>query len=222
LNRENVWPVASCEANVPYICEWCGVEPDKVKILGPCVNDPALDLKAKVRKQNEITFLSRLVEHKNLAHLMDATEPLGVGVTVITSDRADRDDDRISWRIRVSDKVKFRILQASRAVCVPSTYEGFGMWAIEAWAAGIPVVCYDLPPIRANAINGSAYFAKVGDRWDLQRQLVKCLDENPQLEPDKRFYFGQMARRLRTLIEELPIKDGTEEDKGETPESCSE
>ena len=76
------------------------------------------------------------------------------------------------------------------------------MWAIEAWAAGVPVVCYDLPPIRANA-NGGAYFAEVGDKWDLQRQLIKCLGESKQVEPDKRFYFGKMVQKLEQLIKEI-------------------
>jgi glycosyltransferase involved in cell wall biosynthesis len=202
LNRDHVWILSLAEANIPDICQWTGARPDRVRVLYPCVNDAALDLKAKVSKDSSIAFISRLVPHKNFAHLMDAAEPLGVRIVAITSDRAEQRNGRVSWYIRVNDRVKFDLLRSARCLCVPSTHEGFGIWAIEAWAAGVPVVCYDLPTIR-EASAGGTYFAKPGDRWDLQKQLIRCLDEDKRPKPDNRFYFGKMVKGIERILEEV-------------------
>jgi len=143
------------------------------------------------------------VTHKNFAHLCDIAEPLGLEIVAITSDRAEARNGQVTWRIRVDDRVKFDILRAGRCVCVPSMHEGFGMWTIEAWAAGVPVVCYDLPSIREVAYKGGVYFAKPGDRWELQRQLIRCLEEDKRLKPDKRFYFGKMIKGIERILEEI-------------------
>jgi len=202
LNRDNAWILSLAEANVPDICDWCDVSPERIKVLYPCVNDAALRFDVEMKRRNTVVFISRLVPHKHLGHLVEAVEPLAVQIVAISSDRDTSFDDKVAWRIRVSDRVKFDELRAARCLCVPSTHEGFGMWAIEAWAAGIPVVCYDIPTIR-EVDGGYTYFAKPGDRWDLQRQLVRCLTEDKRPEPDKRFYFGSMIKRLEEILGEI-------------------
>lgn len=202
LNQDHVWLLSLAEANIPDLCQWTGVTPDRVRVLYPCVNDAALDLEAKITRENTVVFISRLVQHKNFAHLCDAADPLGVQIVAITSDRAEARNGKVTWRIRINDRVKFNILRSARCLCVPSTHEGFGMWAIEAWAAGIPAVCYDLPTIREVA-NGGVYFAKPGDQWELQRQLIRCLEEDKRPKPDKRFYFGRMIRDTERILDEI-------------------
>lgn len=46
----------------------------------------------------------------------------------------------------------------ARAFIYPSTFEGFGMPVLEALAAGIPVACSDIPPLREIAGDAALYF----------------------------------------------------------------
>ena len=46
----------------------------------------------------------------------------------------------------------------ARAFIYPSTFEGFGMPVLEAMAAGIPVACSDIPPLREIAGDGVLFF----------------------------------------------------------------
>ena len=206
LQGPNVWIVSLAEANVKDICSWCRVKPDRVKVIYPGVNDPALQLDKKRPRENKVAFISRMVKHKNLSHLADILGPFGIGLSVISSDRDDILENRgvknVTWHIRADDYTKFKVLRQARCVCVPSAHEGFGMWAIEAWASGTPVVCYDLPTVR-EVDKGNTYFAKLGDRWELQRRLLKCLEDDKKVEPDKRFYFGRLMDRLREVLKEI-------------------
>ncbi|HET8817579.1 MAG TPA: glycosyltransferase family 4 protein, partial [Pseudidiomarina sp.] len=44
---------------------------------------------------------------------------------------------------------KITLLRQCDVFCLPSRYDSFGMGFIEAMAAGLPVVAYDLPAIRS-------------------------------------------------------------------------
>src|SRR5580700_578505 len=46
----------------------------------------------------------------------------------------------------------------AHAVVYPSTFEGFGMPVLEAMAAGIPVACSDIPPLREVAGDATLFF----------------------------------------------------------------
>ena len=51
-----------------------------------------------------------------------------------------------------------RVYARARAFIYPSTFEGFGMPVLEAMAAGIPVACSDIPPLREVASTAALYF----------------------------------------------------------------
>jgi glycosyltransferase involved in cell wall biosynthesis len=51
-----------------------------------------------------------------------------------------------------------RVYARARAFIFPSTFEGFGMPVLEAMAAGIPVACSDIPPLREVALSAALYF----------------------------------------------------------------
>jgi glycosyltransferase involved in cell wall biosynthesis len=51
-----------------------------------------------------------------------------------------------------------RLYAGARAFIYPSTFEGFGMPVLEAMAAGIPVACSDIPPLREVADNAALFF----------------------------------------------------------------
>ena len=52
----------------------------------------------------------------------------------------------------------YSLYERARAFVYPSTFEGFGMPVLEALAAGIPVACSDIPPLREVAGDAALYF----------------------------------------------------------------
>jgi glycosyltransferase involved in cell wall biosynthesis len=51
----------------------------------------------------------------------------------------------------------------AKAFLYPSTFEGFGMPVLEAMAAGIPVACSDIPPLREVAGDAALFFDPMDD-----------------------------------------------------------
>jgi len=52
----------------------------------------------------------------------------------------------------------YSLYERARAFVYPSTFEGFGMPVLEAMAAGIPVACADIPPLREVAGDAALFF----------------------------------------------------------------
>jgi glycosyltransferase involved in cell wall biosynthesis len=76
--------------------------------------------------------------------------------------------DALIAELGVADRVKLtgwipredllNLYQRARAFIYPSTFEGFGIPVLEALAAGIPVACSDIPPLREVAADAALYF----------------------------------------------------------------
>jgi glycosyltransferase involved in cell wall biosynthesis len=60
----------------------------------------------------------------------------------------------LGWQPR---EVLLALFRFADALVFPSTFEGFGIPVLEAMAAGVPVVCSDIPPLREIA-DGAAHF----------------------------------------------------------------
>jgi glycosyltransferase involved in cell wall biosynthesis len=86
------------------------------------------------------------------------------------------------WLSRVELLSFFRFADG---LVFPSTFEGFGMPVLEAMAAGIPVACSDIPPLRETAGGAALFFdpysvesiaeavRKLVSEPELRRQLVE-------------------------------------------------
>ncbi|MDZ7618837.1 MAG: glycosyltransferase, partial [Patescibacteria group bacterium] len=50
------------------------------------------------------------------------------------------------------------LFRTARAVVYPSTFEGFGMPVAEAMAAGVPLACSDIEPLKTLALGAAILF----------------------------------------------------------------
>ena len=64
----------------------------------------------------------------------------------------------------VPRKQLFELYQGALGFIYPSTFEGFGMPVLEAMAAGVPVACSDIPPLREIAQSTVHFFDPANDR----------------------------------------------------------
>jgi len=64
--------------------------------------------------------------------------------------------DAVEFRGRVDGEAKYRLMAAAHAVLMPSRYETFGLVAVEALAAGAPVIAFDVGPLAEVAGPGGA------------------------------------------------------------------
>jgi glycosyltransferase involved in cell wall biosynthesis len=58
----------------------------------------------------------------------------------------------------------YKLYRGALGFIYPSTFEGFGMPVLEAMAAGVPVACSDIPPLREIARSTVHFFDPASDR----------------------------------------------------------
>jgi glycosyltransferase involved in cell wall biosynthesis len=97
---------------------------------------------------------------------------------------------KIRFPGRVEDGEKYRLLADSYAVLMPSMYETFGMVAVEALAAGSPLVTFDVGPLRE----------VTGDQWArlvplFHKERFAEATVNLMRDPDRRAELREGGRR---------------------------
>ena len=70
--------------------------------------------------------------------------------------------DQLRWLPTLSEAELVTVVQSARALLQPSLVEGFGIPALEAMAAGCPVIASDTPAL-VEVLAGAGLHAKVGD-----------------------------------------------------------
>jgi glycosyltransferase involved in cell wall biosynthesis len=97
--------------------------------------------------------------------------------------------DRVAFVGRVEGDAKWRLLDRSTILVVPSRYESFGLVALEALAAGTPVVAFDIPSMREILTDGSGALVPSFDTPSLTAELAALLDD-----PDRRAAMVEAGR----------------------------
>ena len=104
--------------------------------------------------------------HKNLERLLRVyCETPGLPKLVLTGVRgfAAREVESLAGEgVRIAGWIPreelFELFRCARGFIYPSNFEGFGMPVLEAMAAGVPVACSDIPPLREIAGDSVLYF----------------------------------------------------------------
>jgi glycosyltransferase involved in cell wall biosynthesis len=104
--------------------------------------------------------------HKNLGRLLRVhRQAPGLPPLVITGVRgfAAAEVEKLAGdSVRITGWVArdelYELFRGARGFIYPSTFEGFGMPVLEAMAAGVPVACSDIPPLREIAGSTVHYF----------------------------------------------------------------
>jgi glycosyltransferase involved in cell wall biosynthesis len=83
--------------------------------------------------------------------------------------------DKVCWLPELSEADLVSIVQAARALLQPSLIEGFGIPALEAMAAGCPVIASDTPALL-EVLGGAGLHAAVSDVAGLARAMNQVRD----------------------------------------------
>ncbi len=130
------------------------------------------------RNQNDpyILCVSTLHVHKNIERLIRAyagkPRPYKLILAGLRGFRTPEIEALIA-ALGIGDRVQItgwlprgelmKLYERAQAFVYPSTFEGFGMPILEAMAAGIPVACSDIPPLREVAGDAALFFDPLDD-----------------------------------------------------------
>ena len=115
--------------------------------------------------------VSTLHPHKNLERLLrvhgQTPELPNLVLTGLKGFAADQIEKLANSRVRVTGWVPraelLELFRHARGFIYPSTFEGFGMPVLEAMAAGVPLACSDIPPLREIADGCAIFFDPLVD-----------------------------------------------------------
>lgn len=178
--------VTVSEASRKDVLDAYGPPQDKVRVIGHGVEpelmrlwereEYSIDLlhAAGVPEGRFLLALSTVHPHKNWDRLLAAFKLLrerGADLRLVICGlpgkswddlRRKIDDEGLEGRVKVlgwqSRETVLALFRFAEALVFPSTFEGFGMPVLEAMAAGTPVVCSDIPPLRETAEGCATFF----------------------------------------------------------------
>lgn len=108
-----------------------------------------------------------------------------------------------------------QVLQGADLFLFPSRREGFGMAAVEAMAAGVPLITSDCRGTREYMIQGKTGIIAAGNRPEVFRDAIRQLYENPEIrekmgigcrERSLQFAKAETDRIMRRIYEEADRK----------------
>ena len=133
--------------------------------------------------------MSTLHPHKNLDRLIRAFEipDMRLVIAGMRGFYAEQLEALIAQRglgerVRLTGRVPredlYELYRRAWAFVYPSTFEGFGMPVLEAMAAGLPVACSSIPPLREIAGDAVEFFDPLREE-DIARALRKLAGGSP-------------------------------------------
>ncbi|MCX6812237.1 MAG: glycosyltransferase family 4 protein [Candidatus Berkelbacteria bacterium] len=183
---------------------------EKNKIgVNPCGIDMKYFEKIKAKKnKNQACFLARLVPSKGIFDLpeiwrevvaknSDAKLKIIGGGSQAIKDQLRKEFENLGLKKNIEilgflpDEVAYKILKSSELFIFPSHEEGFGIAIAEAFAAGVPVVAWNLP-VYAEVFAGAVVTAGIGERKNFAEKISSLLKNQKSL--------AKLASRGRSVV----------------------
>jgi glycosyltransferase involved in cell wall biosynthesis len=182
-----------------------GVPAARVEVLAPGIEVERFDRVEAVRDPLRLLYVGRLEEEKRPLDAVAVMAELGrrqpgVRGTVIGRGRLDdvvraaaasAAEGAVEVRGSVSEEELARAYAESAVLLVPSCYEGLGLVALEAMAAGMAVVAYDVSGLR-DAVDSRGVLVASGDRAAMTHACAGLL-----ADPARRC---ELAARARATV----------------------
>lgn len=207
----------------------------EVKVIANGVSREAFDV-ALHQKRKDVIFLGRIERaQKGLDLLLEAFAQIANksdANLVLIGDGPDEDwarsriaelglTKRVVHKGRVNGQGKHTLLARAKVLAMPSRFETFGMVAIEALAAGTPVVAFDIPCLREVVPKGLGDVVPAFDVIALSNALLTNLKSksNRVKEKERRAFaftydWDSLANQQRALYEQLTHNKFTPRDNG--------
>jgi glycosyltransferase involved in cell wall biosynthesis len=178
-----------------------GLPTNKMRINGNGVDlDYISSFPTPQKKEYDAVYVGRLSGSKGIFDLLNAWKIVGnikknLKLVIIGGSDAPANKQKIisqKYGLKnliftgfVTDADLIRCLKSSRVFVFPSKLEGWGIAVAEAIACGLPVVMYDIPPLKENFSEyEGAFFVPVGDIECFAETIVHVLSlsESSMLE----------------------------------------
>ena len=163
--------IAVSEATRSDLLRFYRIPKERVAVIAHGV-EPAFSHLDRSHTESYLLCVSTLHPHKNLPRLIRAYGRKKRDFRLILAglrgfhaeaiERLDRRNGlagfRTNHRMGASRRTLLAVRSARELLCIRLMFEGFGMPVLEALAAGIPVACSDIPPLREVAGDAALFF----------------------------------------------------------------
>ena len=158
--------IAVSEATKADLMRYYGLPPSRIRVVHHGVEDAFFDIgRRRAGTEPILLCTSTSHPHKNLDRLIRAFErfrsvrkEFRLIITGVRGFAAQGLEKLVSDGIEMTGWIPrselYDLFRQAHAFVYPTTFEGFGLPVIEAMAAGVPLVCSDIEPLRT--LTGSA------------------------------------------------------------------
>jgi glycosyltransferase involved in cell wall biosynthesis len=194
----------------------------KIETVPLCVDLRAISAVPPAEIESDVIYVGRLLDHKGVDRLVAAVAMMkqdrpGVRLLIVGGgpeeakiaqlirDLGVEDNVRLLGRVDDDDR-PYALMKSSKVLVLPSVREGFGLVALEALAAGIPVVttCHEnnaTKDLVRDKVNGCLATATAKD---LREKIDYVLDMRAQMRPGEgieQYDWDVAASRYEKILE---------------------
>jgi glycosyltransferase involved in cell wall biosynthesis len=157
------------------------------------VEQKFFDIAKRREPRDYVLCASTSHPHKNLDRLLrvhrELKDPPPLIITGVRGFAAEEVERLAGSSVRITGWIPrgelYELFRYARGFIYPSTFEGFGMPVLEAMAAGVPVACSDIPPLREIAGSSVHYFDPDSDA-EIRDALLRLASQTISTEAAKR------------------------------------